>query len=132
MNLSLIESLKQQIQGELFIDDTYKKLYATDASVYRKLPMGVVISKTVEDLQHIIAFAGKHNLGLIPRAAGTSLAGQCVGEGLVVDISKYLNLVIEFNEAERSVTVEPGIIRDDLNRYLAPYGLFFETQYFHV
>lgn len=125
MNLSLIESLRQQIQGELFIDETYKKLYATDASVYRKLPMGVVLPKTVEDLQKIVKFAAKHSIGLIPRAGGTSLAGQCVGEGLMVDISKYLNSVIEFSEAKQSVTVEPGIIRDDLNRYLEPFALFF-------
>ncbi|MDT0294350.1 FAD-binding and (Fe-S)-binding domain-containing protein [Mesonia ostreae] len=125
MNLSLIESLKHHIQGELFIDDTYKKLYATDASVYRKMPLGVVIPKSLGDLQDIVVFAAKHSIELVPRAAGTSLAGQCVGEGLVVDISKYLNSVIEFNESQRSVTVEPGIIRDELNRYLEPYDLFF-------
>ena len=125
MNLSLLELLGSRIEGELYVDKTFKELYATDASVYRKLPVGVAIPKSKKDIQQIINFANQEGVGLIPRAAGTSLAGQCVGDGLVVDISKYLNSVIEFNEDEQTVVVEPGVIRDDLNRFLRPSNLFF-------
>ncbi|TXK73498.1 FAD-binding and (Fe-S)-binding domain-containing protein [Mesonia sp. K4-1] len=125
MNLSLLELLGSRIEGELYVNKTFKELYATDASVYRKLPVGVAIPKSRKDIQQIINFANQEGVGLIPRAAGTSLAGQCVGDGLVIDISKYLNSVIEFNEDEQTVVVEPGIIRDDLNRSLKPYNLFF-------
>jgi FAD/FMN-containing dehydrogenase/Fe-S oxidoreductase len=125
LNLSLLELLGSRIEGELYVNKTFKELYATDASVYRKLPVGVAIPKSRKDIQQIINFANQEGVGLIPRAAGTSLAGQCVGDGLVVDISKYLNSVIEFNEDEQTVVVEPGIIRDDLNRFLTPFNLFF-------
>jgi len=125
LNSSLFKSLQSTLEGELYNDKTFKELYATDASVYRQLPLGVVLPKSKDDLQHIVQFANQNQIGLIPRAAGTSLAGQCVGEGLVVDISKYLNTVIELNKSQRTITVEPGIIRDDLNRFLEPHSLFF-------
>ena len=84
-----MEELSYQLTGELFFDDLHKSIYATDASVYRKLPMAVAFPKTKDDIKQLIKFASKHQTHLIPRAAGTSLAGQCVGDGIVVDISKY-------------------------------------------
>jgi FAD/FMN-containing dehydrogenase len=80
-----------------------KTLYATDASAYREMPVGVAIPETKEDLEKIIRFADKHSVALIPRTAGTSLAGQVVGNGLVVDVSKYFNRILEINVAESYV-----------------------------
>lgn len=117
--------LQQNLAGELQLDDLTKAIYATDASVYRKIPFGAVFPKHTQDIKAIIGFASQYGINLIPRTAGTSLAGQCVGEGLIVDVSKHLNQIINFDEAKKTVTVQPGVIRDDLNRYLAPYGLFF-------
>ncbi len=118
-------TLSKAIEGELQYDNLSKMLYATDASVYRKLPSAVVFPKTTNDIQKIVEFATKNKIGIIPRTAGTSLAGQCVGEGLVMDVSKHLNKIISLDEKKKTVTVQPGVIRDDLNRFLEPYGLFF-------
>ncbi|MBT8264741.1 MAG: FAD-binding oxidoreductase, partial [Muriicola sp.] len=102
-----------------------KALYATDASVYRKTPLAVAFPKSEEDIRKLVLFADQHGIGLIPRAAGTSLAGQCVGEGIVVDVSKHFTKILHLNKEEKSVTVQPGVIRDELNQFLAPHGLFF-------
>ncbi|WP_299550952.1 FAD-binding and (Fe-S)-binding domain-containing protein [Seonamhaeicola sp.] len=117
--------LSTQLKGDLFFDDLHKSIYATDASVYRKIPLAVAFPKDKEDIKKLIAFAHDNETTLIPRTAGTSLAGQCVGDGMVVDVSKYFTNILEFDEAEKTVTVEPGIIRDELNNFLEPYGLFF-------
>ncbi|MFC4722640.1 FAD-binding and (Fe-S)-binding domain-containing protein [Geojedonia litorea] len=121
----VLNELSADLEGDLFCDLLHKTIYATDASVYRKLPLGVAYPKTNEDLQKLINFATTHSISLIPRAAGTSLAGQCVGDGLVVDISKYFTKIIDFDENNKTVTIQPGVIRDELNNFLAPYGLFF-------
>ncbi|WP_275314847.1 FAD-binding and (Fe-S)-binding domain-containing protein [Tenacibaculum bernardetii] len=117
--------LEKSLKGELFFDDLHKTLYATDASVYRKIPLAVAYPKDSEDLKLLIDFATKNNITLIPRAAGTSLAGQCVGDGIVVDVSKHFTNILAFDEQQKTITVQPGIIRDDLNRFLKPFGLFF-------
>ncbi len=117
--------LKDQLAGELYFDDVMRRLYATDASAYRELPLAVSIPKTVEDLKILIRFANENGTSLIPRTAGTSLAGQVVGHGIVVDVSKHFNQILEVNEAERWVRVQPGVVRDDLNTYLKPYNLYF-------
>ncbi|MAN26564.1 MULTISPECIES: FAD-binding and (Fe-S)-binding domain-containing protein [Mesonia] len=117
--------LSQQLQGEFYANQLVKSLYATDASVYRELPLAVALPKTVKDIQLLIQFCVENNTSLIPRAAGTSLAGQCVGDGIVVDISKYFTKIIQLKEEEKTVRLQPGVIRDDLNRYLKPYNLFF-------
>ncbi|MBW6497072.1 MAG: FAD-binding protein [Bacteroidales bacterium] len=117
--------LARQIEGDLFFDQTWRMLYATDASVYRELPAAVCRPKNNGDLKKIIAFCNEHALPIVPRAAGTSLAGQVVGHGLVVDFSRYMTRILELNVEERWVRVEPGVILDELNRYLAPHGLFF-------
>jgi FAD/FMN-containing dehydrogenase len=124
------QSLTRYFAGELYFDDstahqTIKAVYATDASVYQEMPLAVAIPRNTEDIKHLIIFANKYNLTLIPRAAGTSLAGQVVGNGLVVDISKYMTSVIEVNQQEKWVRVQPGVIRDDLNAYLKQFGLMF-------
>ena len=103
-------------------------MYATDASAYRELPLAVSQPKNEADIIALVRFAGKNKLTLIPRAAGTSLAGQVVGRGLVVDISRYMNRILEINESERWVEVEPGVIPDELNKMLQPSGLFFSPE----
>lgn len=122
---SALHGLAKKLDGELYWDETLRKLYATDASAYRELPLAVALPKSKKDLVELIAFANKNNTSLIPRTAGTSLAGQVVGSGIVVDVSKYFNQVLEVNEDENWVKVQPGVIRDDLNRHLKPFGLFF-------
>jgi FAD/FMN-containing dehydrogenase/Fe-S oxidoreductase len=119
------KSLSQKLEGELELDDLHKKLYATDASVYKMLPLAVAYPKNSKDLKLLIQFAKKHNTSLIPRTAGTSLAGQCVGEGIVVDVSKHFTKIIELNTQENTVRVQPGVNRDALNAYLKPFNLFF-------
>ena len=116
---------KKEFDGELYYDTLYKSLYATDASVYRRLPLAVAFPKSEEAIKQLILFAGKNKTSLIPRTAGTSLAGQCVGEGIVVDVSKYFTKIISFDLENKTVTVQPGVIRDELNTYLKPFGLFF-------
>lgn len=119
------KQLAATFKGELYWDDTMRKLYATDASAYREVPLAVALPKNEEDIKLLITFANKHKTSLIPRTAGTSLAGQVVGSGIVVDVSKYFTDVLEVNEEEKWVRVQPGVIRDDLNKYLKPFGLFF-------
>ncbi len=118
-------NLASALDGELYPDSLMRAIYATDASVYRELPLAVAIPKHAADIKTIIAFAREHKVSLIPRTAGTSLAGQCVGSGIVVDVSKYMNAILELNAEEHWVRVQPGVIRDELNQFLKPHGLFF-------
>ncbi len=120
-----LANLSGLLNGELFYDDLHKTLYATDASVYRKIPLAVAFPKNTEDLKQLISFAQQNKTSLIPRTAGTSLAGQCVGEGIVVDVSKYFTKIISIDAKNKTVTLQPGVIRDELNNYLKPFGLFF-------
>ncbi|GGW26180.1 FAD-binding and (Fe-S)-binding domain-containing protein [Arenibacter certesii] len=121
----MLNYIKDQLEGELFIDKLTTTLYATDASVYRKIPMAVAYPKNETDIKKLILFAKENKIGLIPRTAGTSLAGQCVGDGIVVDVSKHFTEIRSLDTDKKQVTVQPGVIRDELNQYLAPYGLFF-------
>ncbi len=126
MPLSLkLEILANNLEGEIHFDNLHKSIYATDASVYRKIPIAVCYPKNKNDIKNLIQFANEENISLIPRTAGTSLAGQCVGEGIIVDVSKYFTNILAFDEKNRTVTVESGVIRDELNAFLKPYGLFF-------
>ncbi|MEM6723786.1 MAG: FAD-linked oxidase C-terminal domain-containing protein [Bacteroidota bacterium] len=119
------KELDDRLSGSIHGDALHQNLYATDASIYREYPLAVAFPKTVEDLQRLIQFANLHGTSLIPRTAGTSLAGQCVGNGIVVDLSRHFTKILEFNAEERWVIVQPGVIRDELNRFLEPHGLFF-------
>ncbi|MFH0865505.1 MAG: FAD-linked oxidase C-terminal domain-containing protein [Bacteroidota bacterium] len=117
--------LKNQLEGDLYTDAAVKLMYATDASVYREIPLGVVLPKNNDDIKKIISFAHSNNISLIPRTAGTSLAGQVVGSGLVVDVSKYMTQIIEINSAEHWVRMQPGVVLDELNKVVEKQGLFF-------
>ena len=120
-----LKSLHESLTGEVLFDKLHQTLYATDASVYRKIPLAVAFPKDAKDLKILIEFATKNKITLIPRTAGTSLAGQCVGDGIVVDVSKYFTNIISFDETSKTITLEPGIVRDSLNVFLKPYQLFF-------
>jgi FAD/FMN-containing dehydrogenase/Fe-S oxidoreductase len=130
IKLSDFSSLQKRFSGELFFDESTLHqaqliLYSTDASVYQEKPLAVAIPKNVVDIKHLITFAQENSTTLIPRSAGTSLAGQVVGNGIVVDSSKHFTKVLEINQKERWVRVQPGVVRDDLNAILKPYGLLF-------
>jgi len=117
--------LSKDLNGEFFADDLHKNMYATDASVYRKIPLGVAYPKGANDIKTLIDFANQNSISLVPRAAGTSLAGQCVGEGIIVDTSINYTRILAFDEKNKTIRVEPGIVRDELNEFLKPFGLFF-------
>ena len=124
-SIQKLQILSKEIQGEIYDDDLHKSIYATDASVYREIPLAVSFPKTIEDIKKLIRFAQDNKITLIPRTAGTSLAGQCVGKGIIVDVSKYFTKILAFDEKNKTVKVQPGVIRDDLNIFLKPFGLFF-------
>jgi FAD/FMN-containing dehydrogenase/Fe-S oxidoreductase len=119
------QSLKNTLDGDLFTDNVQRILYSTDASSYKEKPAAVTRPKNAEDVKKIMDFARKHNTSVIPRAGGTSLAGQVVGSGIVMDISKYMNKILEFNKEEHWVWVEPGVIPAELNKWLLPHGLLY-------
>ncbi|HWB25975.1 MAG TPA: FAD-linked oxidase C-terminal domain-containing protein [Chitinophagaceae bacterium] len=120
-----LQQLATQLDGEFYFDDTMRTLYATDASAYREMPLAVAVPKTVDDIKKLVAFAQAEKTSLIPRTAGTSLAGQVVGNGIIADVSKYFTAIIELNKEEGWVRVQPGVVRDELNMFLKPHGLFF-------
>ncbi|WP_286735262.1 MULTISPECIES: FAD-binding and (Fe-S)-binding domain-containing protein [Sphingobacterium] len=122
--------LASQLKGELFYtnetkDQTMLLAYSTDASVYQEKPLAVAIPADIDDIKKLIDFAQQHRITIIPRTAGTSLAGQVVGHGIIMDISRHFKGIIELNVEEQWVRVQPGVIRDDLNSYLKPFGLMF-------
>src|SRR6516225_9985124 len=126
--LSDFEQLAAELEGTLHFDTTMRTLYATDASVYRELPQAVAYPKTEEDIRKLVRFARKHATSLIPRTAGTSLAGQVVGAGIVVDVSRHFTHILEIDAAQRRVRVQPGVVRNELNLALASHGFFFAPE----
>jgi FAD/FMN-containing dehydrogenase/Fe-S oxidoreductase len=127
-SLSALEQLAAELEGDFHFDATMRTLYATDASVYREMPLAVALPRTENDICTLIRFAREHGTSIIPRAAGTSLAGQVVGEGIVVDISRYLTRIVAIDADARRVRVQPGVVRNELNLALAPHGLFFAPE----
>ena len=118
-------ALKRRVSGEVRFDAFSRVLYSTDASIYQMEPVGVVIPRNVEDVLAVIEVAKESGVPVLPRAGGTSLAGQTVNHAIVTDFSKYLNQIIEVNQEEQWARVQPGIVLDDLNRQLLPYGLMY-------
>jgi FAD/FMN-containing dehydrogenase/Fe-S oxidoreductase len=120
-----LEDLKASCIGEMRIDKASKLMYATDASIYREEPCAVFYPAGTEDLKKLLSFAAVHGVGIIPRAAGTSLAGQVVGSGIVADMSRHFGRIIEINKTEKWVRLEPGVVPDELNAVLKNEGLLF-------
>ena len=112
----------------LYTDPLHRIAYATDASAYREVPQGVAFPENEQDIVYLIETARERQTHLIPRAGGTSIAGQVVGNGIVVDISKHFKKILEINKEERWARVQPGVVLDELNLALEPYGLFFSPE----
>src|SRR3989442_7072363 len=125
MNDDLYQALKARISGEVRFDRASRLMYSTDASIYEIEPIGVVIPRTHEDVFATMEIARDFKVPVLPRGAGTSLAGQTVGDAVVVDMSKYLNRVLEVNTDERWTIVEPGVVQEQLNLHLRPMGFLF-------
>ena len=125
LNSLPLKQLSASLEGTLLYDELHKTIYSTDASVYKFRPIAVALPKTVGDITKLIHFANANKISLTPRTAGTSLAGQTVGSGIIVDVSKYFTKIVSFDANKKTVTVQPGVIRDELNLFLKPHGLFF-------
>src|SRR5205823_14835602 len=125
MNQDLYQALKARITGEVRFDRASRLMYSTDASIYEIEPIGVVIPKTHEDVFATMEIARDFKVPVLPRGAGTSLAGQTVGEAVVIDMSKYLNRVLEVNKEEQWAIVEPGVVQEQPNLHLRPMGFLF-------
>src|SRR5215470_1931345 len=125
MNDDLYQSLKRRVQGDVRFDRASRLMYSTDASIYEIEPIGVVIPRTHEDVFATMEIAKDFKVPVLPRGGGTSLAGQTVGEAVVIDMSKYLNRVLEVNTEERWALVEPGVVQEQLNLHLKPMGFLF-------
>lgn len=123
-----LEELRKAFRGDIYLDELQRIAYATDASAYREKPLAVTRPKDISDLKLLIRFANENKTALIPRAAGTSLAGQVVGNGIIVDISKYFTEIIEINIDEQWARVQPGVVLDELNQKLAGFNLFFAPE----
>jgi FAD/FMN-containing dehydrogenase/Fe-S oxidoreductase len=122
---SRLDALAATLEGDLKYDRITRTIYSTDASAYREEPTAVFWPRNASDIKKVISFARNEKRGITIRAAGTSLAGQVVTSGIIVDISRYMNKIIEVNKEEKWVVVEPGVVLDELNLYLKKYGLFF-------
>ena len=123
--ITALRRLAQDFDGELHLDQLARTLYSTDASVYQEMPQAVAIPRTENDIRKLIMLANKTGTSLIPRTAGTSLSGQVVGSGIVVDVSRHFTKILEINAEERWVRVQPGVIRNELNMALRKHGLLF-------
>jgi FAD/FMN-containing dehydrogenase/Fe-S oxidoreductase len=125
MNNDLVADLRKRLAGEVRFDRTTRQLYSTDASMYQIEPLGVVFPRHADDLQATVEAARKHLVPVLPRGGGTSLAGQCVGRAVMMDLAPHLNKVLELNTEEGWVRVQPGLVQDELNAHLAPHGYLF-------
>jgi FAD/FMN-containing dehydrogenase/Fe-S oxidoreductase len=127
-SLADFQHLAGELEGSLHFDAMMRTLYATDASVYREMPQAVALPKTEADLCKLVRFAREHGTSLIPRTAGTSLAGQVVGSGIIVDVSRHFTRILDIDVPRRRVQVQPGVVRNELNLALAPHGIFFAPE----
>jgi FAD/FMN-containing dehydrogenase/Fe-S oxidoreductase len=124
-NIALAQRLKREVRGEVLFDAASRGRYSTDASIYQIEPVGVVVPETAEDAVTAFRIAIDAGVPVLPRGAGTSQCGQTVGAALVIDASRHLRRILDFDEAARTVSVEPGVVLDQLNAYLKPRGLWY-------
>ena len=125
MVTSLSKRIRNEIQGEYLSDDFSRGRYSTDASIYQLMPVGVVVPKSIDDVEATIKIAKEEGLPVLPRGSGTSQNGQAIGEALLIDTTRHLNEVIDFDAEAKTVCVQPGLVLDQLNRFLKPHGLFY-------
>ena len=121
----LEEALKDRLSGEVRFDRASRLMYSTDASIYEIEPIGVVIPRSSEDVFATVEIAREFGVPLLPRGGGTSLAGQCCNVAVVLDMSKYMNRILELDPVKKIARVEPGLVLDDLQREAAKHGLRF-------
>ncbi len=121
----LATRLKQNLRGEVLFDRYSRGRYSTDASIYQIEPVGVVVPRDEEDIESVISIAAEEQVPLLMRGAGTSQCGQTVGLALVMDVSKYMNQMLDLDLERQQVQVQPGIVLDQLNDLLRPHNLFF-------
>ncbi|MCB1019517.1 MAG: FAD-dependent oxidoreductase, partial [Acidobacteria bacterium] len=121
----LADAFRKVVEGEVRFDTYSKILYSTDASVWQIEPIGAVIPKHAGDVVETVKLAARHRVPVLPRGGATSLSGQTVGEAIHIDFAKYMNQILEINEEEHWVRVQPGVVQDQLSRYLKPYGFQF-------
>mgnify|MGYP005737481147 FL=1 len=120
-----LSELKTLTDGEFYDDEFSKGRYSTDASIYQIQPLAVFIPKSKDDVIKAVNFCLDNNISILPRGGGTSQCGQTVNRSLVIDNSKYFNKIVDFDEKNKTCTVEPGIVLDELNKFLKPFGLWF-------
>ncbi len=120
-----VNSLKRRLQGDLHLDAYYRSLYSTDASVYQIQPRAVVLPRSVDDVAATLDWARTEGWAVIPRGGGTSLSGQSIGPGVILDFSRYLNRIVEIDPERQTARVEPGVVLDVLNAAAAKHGLQF-------
>src|SRR5882672_11064753 len=125
MNDDLYDALKKRVSGDVRFDRASRLMYSTDASIYEIEPIGVVVPRTHEDVFATMEVARDFKVPVLPRGAGTSLPGQTVCDAVVIDMSKYLNRVLEVNREERWAIVEPGLVQEKFNLHLRPMGFLF-------
>ena len=122
---TLKHDLQRLIEGEVFFDELTRTIYSSAASIYRVKPFGIVKPKHQTDVIRLVRYAAENGIPLIPRGGGTSRTGNELGEGILVDFTKYMNRILEFDPKEEWVRVQPGMILDSLNKFLKPHKLFF-------
>ena len=122
---AIAHKLRNELQGEVIFDAFSRGRYSTDASIYQIEPIGVVVPRNEQDIVRAVQIASEEGIPVLPRGGGTSQIGQTVGEALVIDTSKYFNQIRSFDSESRTISVEPGLVLDQLNRYLKPHGLFY-------
>src|SRR5512137_2622490 len=125
LSADVLTDLRKAITGEVKSDPVTRVLYSTDASIHSIPPLGVVFPRHQDELSAIVSIADKYRIPLIPRGSGSSLAGQAIGSGLIIDCSRYLTKLVDINPDARTVTVEPGLILDDMNREARKHNLRF-------
>jgi FAD/FMN-containing dehydrogenase len=121
----ILRGLRNTIEGEVLFDEISRTIYSSGASLYSVRPLGIVTPKNKTDVVNVITFASQHSIPITPRGGGTSRAGNEVGEGILLDFSKYMNRILEFDQKEKWVKIQPGIILESLNQFLKPHQLFF-------
>ncbi|MCJ7705105.1 MAG: FAD-binding oxidoreductase, partial [Desulfobacterales bacterium] len=121
----ILRDLRKLIEGEVLFDEINRTIYSSAASLYRIRPLGIVKPKHIKDVISVVKYATQHGIPLTPRGGGTSRTGNEVGEGLLLDFSKYMNRILESDLGAGWVRVQPGLILASLNQYLKPHHLFF-------
>ncbi|HVR84937.1 MAG TPA: FAD-binding oxidoreductase, partial [Planctomycetota bacterium] len=125
MNSALDSDLRRLVKGEVLCDDLHRTLYSTAACIFQMMPQGVVVPKDRDDVVAVIRYAAEKGIPVTARGAGSGLAGQTLGEGIILDFSKYMDRILELNQVQGWVRVQPGVVLGKLNRYLKQFGLWF-------